>query len=68
MKRFRAYATISYDLICEFEVEDDEIDEDFTPFQYARDNLDGSDFTEIPDSSDWNVYEVEEIKEQENEL
>jgi hypothetical protein len=43
-------------------VEDDEIDEDFDPFIYARDNLDGSEFEQIPDTGDWDIYEVEEIK------
>ena len=67
MKKYRAYATISYDLVCEFEVGGDEMD-GLTPFQYARDNLDGADFKEIVDTGDWNIFEVEEIKEQENEL
>ena len=61
MKKFKAYATISYEMEYEFEVEDDEIDEDFDPFIYARDNLDGSEFTQIPDSGDWDIFEVEEI-------
>lgn len=62
MKRYKAYATLSYDLECEFEVEDDEDGWDF-----ARD-IDGGDFTEIKDTGDWKVYEVEEIKEKVNEL
>jgi hypothetical protein len=55
MKKYRAYATISYDLVCEFEVEEDE-----DAYAYAKDYLDGGDFKEIDGSSDWKVYEVEE--------
>jgi hypothetical protein len=62
MKRYKAYATISYDLECEFEVEDDE-----DAWDFARE-LDGGDFKELDGSGDWKVYEVEEIKEKENEL
>lgn len=60
MKKFKAYATASYDLVCEFELEDDEMGEDFNPFTYARDNLDGSDYKEIYGSGDWDIYEVVE--------
>jgi hypothetical protein len=62
MKRYKAYATLSYDLECEFEVEDDE-----DAWDFARD-IDGGDFTEIKNTGDWKVYEVEEIKEKVNEL
>jgi hypothetical protein len=62
MKRYKAYATISYDLECEFEVEDDE-----DAWDIARE-LDGGDFKELDGSGDWKVYEVEEIKEKKNEL
>lgn len=55
-KKYKAYATISYDLVCEFEVENDE-----DPWDVARE-LDGADFKEIDNSSDWKVYEVEEVK------
>jgi hypothetical protein len=54
MKKYKAYATISYDLVCEFEVEDGE-----DPWDVARD-LDGGDFKEMDDSGDWHIYEVEE--------
>jgi hypothetical protein len=60
MKRYKAYATISYDLVCEFEIEDDE-DE----WAYAKD-LDGGDFKEIDGTGEWNLYEVELIEEIEN--
>ena len=62
MKLYKAYATMSYDLEMEFEVEDGE-----NPWDIAR-NLDGGDFIEIPYTGDWNVYEVEEIRKEENEL
>jgi len=54
MKRYKAYATISYDLVCTFEIEDDE-----DPMQFARE-IDGGDFKEIDGTSDWKVYEIEE--------
>jgi len=56
-KKYKAYATISYDLVCEFEIEDDE---DIDPWDFARD-LDGGDFKEIDNSSDWKVFEVVEV-------
>jgi hypothetical protein len=55
MKKYKAYATISYDLECEFEIEDDE-----DAWDVARD-LDGGDFKELDGSGDWKVYEVEEL-------
>jgi len=55
MKRYKAYATISYDLVCDFEVEDDE-----DAWDFARD-LDGGDFKELDGSAEWKVYEVEEV-------
>jgi hypothetical protein len=60
VKRYKAYATISYDLVCEFEIEDDE-DE----WAYAKD-LDGGDFKEMDGTGEWNLYEVELIEEIEN--
>jgi|GEM_PF-3800710 len=56
-KKYKAYATISYDLVCEFEVEDGE-----DPWDVGR-NLDGGDFKEIDNSSDWNVFDVVEVTE-----
>jgi len=56
MKRYKAYATISYDLMCEFEIEDDE-----DAWDFAKHELEGSEFSEIPMSSEWKLYEVEEI-------
>lgn len=55
MKTYTAYATISYDLKYTFELEDDE-----DPWDHARD-LDGGEFTEIPDTGDWHIYEVDEV-------
>jgi hypothetical protein len=55
MKTYKAYATITYELECTFELEDDE-----DAWDYARD-IDGGEFNEIPDSSEWNIYEVEEV-------
>jgi hypothetical protein len=55
MKTYKAYATISYDLVHTFELEDGEY-----PWDYARD-LDGGEFEEIPDTGDWHIYEVEEV-------
>ena len=54
MKRYKAYATMSIDLVCTFEIEDDE-----DPMQFARE-IDGSDFKEIDGTGDWKVYEIEE--------
>jgi hypothetical protein len=56
MKTYKAYATITYDLEYTFELEDDE-----DAWDYARD-LDGGEFKEIPDTGEWNIYEVEEVK------
>jgi hypothetical protein len=56
MKKYRAYATMSIDLVCEFEIEDDE-DE----WAYAKD-LDGGDFKQLDGTGDWKVYELEEVK------
>ena len=50
MKHYIAYATMSVDLMCEFEVEDDQ-----DPWEVAR-SIDGGDFTEIQDSGDWELY------------
>ena len=55
MKRYKAYAMISYELECEFEIEDDE-----DAWAFAK-NMDGGDFKEIDGSSDWKIYEVEEL-------
>ena len=55
--KYRAYATISYDLVCEFEVEDGE-----EPWEVAR-NLGGGDFKEIDNSSDWKVFDIEPVEE-----
>ena len=55
--KYRAYATISYDLVCEFEVEDGE-----DPWEVARD-LDGGDFKEIDNASDWKVFDVQPAEE-----
>ena len=57
MKKYRAYATMSIDLVCDFEIEDD-ADE----WAHAKD-LDGGDFKQIDGSGDWKVYEVEDTTE-----
>jgi hypothetical protein len=57
VKKYKAYATISYDLVCEFEVEDGE-----DPWDVARE-LDGGDFKELDGTSDWKVFEVVEVTE-----
>ena len=62
MKRYKAYATITYELECYFELEDGE-----DAWAFAKD-IDGGDFKEMDGTSEWNLYEVEEIKEKENEL
>ena len=54
MKKFKAYATMSIDLVCEFEVEDGQ-----DPWDMAKD-LDGGLFKEIPNSGSWKVFEVNE--------
>jgi len=53
MTKYIAYATMSVDLMCEFEVEDGQ-----DPWEVAN-ALDGGDFTEIPSSGDWKLYDVE---------
>jgi hypothetical protein len=55
--KYRAYATISYELVCEFEVKEGE-----DPWDVARD-LDGGDFKEIDGSSSWELFEVQQIEE-----
>ena len=55
--KYRAYATISYDLVCEFEVEEGE-----DPWEVARD-LDGGDFKEIDNASDWKIFDVQPTEE-----
>ena len=57
-KRYIAYATISYDLVCEFDLEDDD---ETDPWEFAKE-IDGADFSQIDHSGDWKVYEVQEIK------
>ena len=52
-KKYKAYAIISYELECEFEVEDGE-----DPWDVARE-LDGADFKELDGTGDWKVFEVE---------
>jgi hypothetical protein len=54
-KTYKAYAIISYELECEFEVEDGE-----DPWDVARE-LDGGDFKELDGTGDWKLYDVEEL-------
>lgn len=56
MKRFKAYATMSVDLVCEFECADDQ-----DPWEVARE-LDGGDFKELDGSGDWKIFEVNEME------
>jgi hypothetical protein len=61
MKKYKAYATMSVDLVCEFELDED--DEDVKdPWTYAKYHIDGGDFTEIENSGDWALYDVQEIE------
>lgn len=60
MKRYKAYATISYDLVCEFDVEEGE-----DAWAFAKD-LDGGDFKELDGTGEWNMYEIELIEEKQN--
>ena len=55
--KYKAYATISYELVCEFEVEEGD-----DPWEIAYE-IDGGDFKEIDGSSDWKLYEVQLIEE-----
>ena len=55
MKRYKAYATISYDLECYFELENEE-----DAWAFAKD-IDGGNFKEVDGSSDWKIYEVGEV-------
>ena len=61
MKKYKAYATMSVSLVCEFELEDDD-ENNLNPWAYAKHYLDGDGFTQIDNSGDWNLYEVEEVK------
>ena len=45
----------------------DEVEDDEDAWDFARE-FDGGNFKELDGSGDWKVYEVEEIKEKENEL
>lgn len=56
IKKYKAYATVSYEVVCEFE-----LDEKEDAFAYAKDFLDGADFEEIDGSWGWNLHEVEEV-------
>ena len=64
-KKYRAYAVISYELVCEFELDDDEIAEGVDPWDFAN-QLDGGDFKELDGSADWKIFEVQEVGEVEN--
>lgn len=55
-RKFTAYATLSYDLKCEFELDDEYQD----PWEYAL-SLDGGEFSELDGTGDWKLYEIEEI-------
>lgn len=57
MKRYKAYAIISYELDCEFEVP-----EGADPWDIAQE-LDGGDFRELQGTADWRIYEVQEVSE-----
>ena len=54
MKTYKAYATMSIDLVCEFEVP-----EGSDPWDIAKE-LDGGLFKEIDGSESWKVFEVNE--------
>jgi hypothetical protein len=53
MTKYIVYATMSVDLKCEIEIDDDQ-----DPWEVAK-NIDGGDFTEIPYSGDWKIYDIE---------
>jgi hypothetical protein len=57
MKKYKAYAIISYELECEFEAEDDQ-----DAWDRAQ-QLDGGEFTELDGTGDWKVFEVQEVTE-----
>lgn len=56
MKKYIAFANMSYSVMCEFEVEDGQ-----DPWDLAE-ALDGGSFEKIPDSGEWDIYEVREVK------
>jgi hypothetical protein len=60
MKKYKAYATMSVDLVCDFELEDDD-ENNLNPFAYAKAWLDGDSFTQIVNSGDWKTYDVVEV-------
>ena len=57
MKKYKAYAIISYELECEFEAEDDQ-----DAWDRAQE-LDGGEFTELDGTGDWKVFVIQEITE-----
>ena len=52
MKTYKTYATMSVDLVCEFEVPEGQ-----DPWEVAKE-LDGGLFKEIDGSGSWKVFEV----------
>lgn len=56
MKTYKAYATMSIDLVCEFQCKNDD-----DAWVIARD-LDGGNFKEIDGSGDWKLFEVTEME------
>lgn len=56
MPKYKAYATLSYDLSCEFEIEAGQ-----DPWDVAKE-LDGGIFREIDGSGSWKVFEIEGLQ------
>jgi len=57
VKTYKAYATMSVDLVCEFQIPEGE-----DPWQYAKYEIDGGDFKQIDGSGDWKLFEVTELE------
>jgi len=67
MKTFTAYASMTIDLQCNFELTEAKyktaIAKYGSIYQWARDHLDGGDFIDRGHSGDWDMYQVEETTE-----
>lgn len=61
MKKYKAYATVSYDVVCEFEYDEND-PENENAWMYAKE-IDGGDFSEIDGTGDFRVYEVIQVEE-----
>lgn len=62
-KKYIVMADVSVAMKAEFNESD--IPEGVSPWEYAKEHMDGSEFEEVPNSGDWSVYDLLEIDETE---